>query len=89
MAELTANELKKWTTEKKVVLGTLRTLKLLKQGKIAKLFVSKNIPLTVKKDLQRNAKASKAEVLELDITNEQIGLALKKPFMISVIGVLR
>lgn len=85
----TANELKKWTAEKKLVLGTLRTLKLLKQGKLAKVFVTKNVPLTVRKDLQRNAKVSGVEVVELDLTNEQLGLALKKPFLISVISVLK
>ncbi|MEK6857188.1 MAG: ribosomal L7Ae/L30e/S12e/Gadd45 family protein [Nanoarchaeota archaeon] len=89
MATFTANELKKWTTEKKLVVGTLRTMKLLKQGKISKIFVTKNIPLTVKKDLQRNAKVANTEVLELDLTNEQLGLALKKPFLISVISVLK
>ncbi len=88
MAIFTANELKKWTTEKKLVVGTLRTMKLLKQNKLSKVFITKNIPLTVKKDLQRNAKVSKTEVIELDLTNEQLGLALKKPFLISVISIL-
>lgn len=85
----TANELKKWTTEKKLVVGTLRTMKFLKQGKLTKVFLTKNTPLTMRKDLQRNAKVSGAEIVELDLTNEQLGLALKKPFLISVISVLK
>lgn len=89
MTELSQASLKKWTSDKKLVIGTERSIKLLKQGKLAKVFLTSNAPESIKRDFSRNANASSTELIQLDINNEQLGNTLKKPFLVSVIGVLK
>jgi len=84
-----AAELKKLLTAKRLVLGTERTLKHLKQGRLAKVYVSKNCPDGVRKELKMYCGADKAECVDVPYPNDELGTLCKKPFAISLIGVTR
>ncbi len=85
MEDLT--ELRKHVSGSKLVLGTAEVLKLLKQGKLAKVFVASNALPAVNDSLD-SLKAD-CEVVRLEIPNDELGVLCKKPFSIAVVGVLR
>lgn len=84
-----AAELKKLLTAKRLVIGTERTLKYLKQGRLAKVYVSQNCPDQVKGDLQRFCTIGKVECVDVPYPNDELGTLCKKPFAISIIGVTK
>jgi len=87
MATDVTAEIKKMLKSKKLVIGTEKTLKNLKKGKAAKVFVTSNCPKSIKDDLKDYADLSKAEIVELDIPNDELGVICKKQFSISVLSV--
>lgn len=84
-----AAEIRKNLEEKKIIIGTDRTIKNLKLGKIKKIYVTKNIPEDVKKDIEHYSKLAKVEVVALKYANEELGVICKKPFAISVVSLLK
>lgn len=84
--DVTVDEIKKLIKNKNLVIGTEKTLKELKLGKLAKVFVSKNAPESIKADLNKYGKLSKTEVVNLKYDNDEIGEICKKPFSISILG---
>ncbi|RDD52691.1 50S ribosomal protein L30 [Nanoarchaeota archaeon NZ13-N] len=82
------NEIKSYS-EDKIVLGSKRTIKYLKLGKISKVYVANNVPEEVLEDLKYYASLSNIEVKETNLSNVEIGIVLKKPFKVSVIGILK
>ena len=48
-----------------------------------------NCPDEVKESIKRYAGLSKAEIEELDMPNDELGIACKKPFSISIAGVVK
>jgi large subunit ribosomal protein L30e len=81
-------EIKEALTKKKVVIGTIATIKKIKLGAIAKVYMSNNCPEDVKEDIERYAKFDNIEVAVLDKNNEELGIVCRKPFMISILGIL-
>lgn len=73
----------------KLEIGTELVLKKLKTGKISKVFLTSNCPEEVKEDIERYAALSKAEVVQLDMPNEELGIVCKKPFSISIAGLVK
>ena len=73
----------------KLVIGSRRTLKYLKLGKLQKVFIAKNAPEDIKSDIEYYAKLSNVEVVSLPLDNEELGAALKKPFKVAVLSVLK
>jgi len=71
---------------KKVVLGTERTLKRLKMKSLKKVYVSSNIPEEVLGDLEHYAKLYKIPIVKLKESNEELGVICRKPFSVSVLG---
>lgn len=82
-----ADEVKKLAASKKIVIGTKRVMKMLKAGKISKVFVTSNCPKGVKEDIGRYASISKADVVQMDMPNDELGVVCKKQFSISIVGV--
>ena len=82
-------EIRKLLESNKIVIGTDEVMKLLKLGKISKVFITSNCPDSVKEDLEKYAGISKAEVVQLDIPNEELGVVCKKPFSISVAAIVK
>ncbi len=80
------NEIKKNLEQKKLVIGTETTIKSMRRGKLSKVYLTSNCPVSVRDDMQRYAKLAAVEVVELGLSNEELGILCKKPFSISVIG---
>jgi len=85
--EKVVTELKKLAETKKLVIGTDRVLKLVRQGKLSRVFVSSNCPQKTRDDIAYYAKLAGAAVVELAYRNSELGTLCKKPFAISVLGV--
>ena len=82
-------EIKQLLKTKKLVFGTKQTIKSIKQNKLEKFFLSLNCKEETKKDLLHYAKTVKIEAISLKNSNKDIGILCKKPFSISIIGVLK
>jgi large subunit ribosomal protein L30e len=73
----------------KLVIGTERTIKALKLGRIEKIYLASNCVEDVERDIQHYGKLSKASVLKLNYPNDELGMLCKKPFSISIIGIIK
>jgi ribosomal protein L30E len=69
------------------VIGTKRTLKGIRAGDVASVYITKNVPTYVKEDLHHFCETAEIQLVELDITNKELGVVCKKPFLISVLSV--
>lgn len=86
--EKVVTEIKKNIEKKKAVIGTENTIRGLRQGKISKVFVSTSCPDNVREEIARYAKLSGASVVKLRYSNDELGSICRKPFAISIVGVL-
>lgn len=82
-------EIKKLVGTDRLVIGTDLTLKGLKRGTIQKVFLTSNTDARTKEDINNYAELGKVEVIDLEMTNEELGDVCKKSFFISVLGVLK
>jgi len=82
-------EVTKLLGKKKLLMGREATLKAMRKGQLEKIFCSSNIDSVTRKDLDYYGSISNIEIVTLSETNEELGVACKKPFSISVIGVLK
>lgn len=87
MAKDVTAEIKKMLKSKKLVIGTEKTIKNLKKGKASKVYVTTNCPKSIKEDIKHYAKLNKADLIELKIPNDDLGVICKKQFSISVLSV--
>lgn len=78
-------ELKKALKEKTITFGSEKTLKMLKNGKVKKVFLASNCPEDMKETIEYYAKINKVDIIKLKIPNDEIGLTCKKAFGISVL----
>ncbi len=85
--EMSIEELKRLIKSEKAVLGTQRTLKLLKQGTVEQIFLSSNCPEQVKKDVEYYAKLAGVSVTFLKYPNDEVGILCKKPYPVSVLSI--
>ena len=89
MKPLTSTQIKKLIKEEKIIIGSERTLKSLKLGKIGKVLLSSNCPAGVEKSVLHYSALSGAELIKLKYANEELGVICKKSFSISMMGVLK
>jgi len=82
-------DLKKILKSKKIIIGTEKSVKELKRGKLEKIFTSANCPKDVKKDIDHYSKLSDVELVLLEQENDELGVLCKKPFPISVLGLAK
>ena len=80
--ELLKSELK----EKNPIIGADSVLKLVKNSKAKKIYISKNCPDELREDLRHYTTVFKAEFIELTISSEELGVLCKKPFSIAVLS---
>jgi large subunit ribosomal protein L30e len=83
------SEIKTALKEGKVIIGTERTLKNLKLGKVSKIFLTSNCPEDVEEDVKYYSKLAKVEVVKLRQPNDELGALCKKPFSVSVLSVVK
>ncbi|HLC46776.1 MAG TPA: ribosomal L7Ae/L30e/S12e/Gadd45 family protein [Candidatus Nanoarchaeia archaeon] len=81
------DDIKKFVKDKKAVIGTEQTIKMLKQGRVTEVFLSSNCMKETKETIQRYASLGGVKVTDLEIPNDELGVICKKPFMISVLSV--
>ena len=74
--------------QKKLCIGTKSVLANLKTGKLARVYLASNASADVAEDIARLAEMCSAEVIRLQIPNEEIGTVCKKSFSVSALGVL-
>lgn len=82
-------ELKKLLKKGTVVIGTKNTLKKLRNNKLEKIWLSSNVPETVKNDILKYSEISNVIVIELPIPNDELGVLCKKQFSVSVASLVK
>lgn len=84
--EKETKELKAKAQGGKIIVGTEKVLKSLRENKIKKIFLASNCPVKIKDDINHYAKLAKIPVIELNLNNEELGLFCKKNFFVAVLG---
>lgn len=87
MAKSEETLLKEALNQGNVSIGTSKTVKMLKQAKIKKVFLSSNCPEAVSSEIRHYAKMADIPVVRSTRTNEDLGTFCKKPYSISVLGI--
>ena len=82
-------DIKALLEKKRLFIGLDRTIKALKSGNLAMVYVASNTPKDVKADITYYGSLSGAQVIELTQPNEELGVTCRKPFPIAVIGVTK
>jgi len=82
-------EIKKNLGSYKLLMGKDRTLKSLKVGNVAVVYVSSNCEDSLLETINHYASLNNTKVVELRCPNEELGTLCKKPFSISVLCVLK
>ena len=82
-------ELRKHVQGSKLVIGMREVRKLLKDGKLVKVFLASNCPESSVQGIRQSCEAVGCELVELSVPNDELGVLCKKPFSISTVGVLR
>jgi len=83
------DDIKKLLKSKNLIVGTQRTIRYLKIGKLSKVYISTNCPADIKEDIKYYSGLSGTPIIELEQSNEEMGVLCKKPFLISVLSVLK
>ena len=78
------NEIKKLLKEGRLNVGTSSTLKKLKQNELEKIWLSSNVPGSVRDDIVNYSNLNNVKVAELGIPNDELGVLCKKQFSVSV-----
>ncbi len=89
VADKIVTEIKGLLKTKKLIIGTEKTMKNLLLGKIERIFLSSNCPENIREDINYYSKLQTFGVIELKYPNDELGAICKKPFSISVLGVLK
>lgn len=82
-------KIKKLIESKQVAVGKDETLKKLKQGKLFKIFLTSNLPDKEKERVAYYSKLAGVEIIQLSYPNDELGALCKKPFAISMLGMLK
>lgn len=83
------DEIRKLLKTKKLIIGTEKTLKNIKLGKVAVVFLSSNCPSKVLEYIEHYKGIGGFKVVKLKYPNDELGAVCKKPFFISVLSVLK
>ena len=87
--KITSAEIKKLLKAGNVIIGTEKSVKSLKLGRVQKILLSSNCPAGVEKSINYYAGLNDAEIHKLEFPNDELGVICKKPFSISVLAVVR
>ena len=86
---MSLSELKKYINDKKLIFGRDRSLKNLKKNLVKEIFLSSNADNIVKEDITVISKKFNVKVSQLEITADEMGVVVKKPFAVSVAALLK
>ena len=82
-------EIKKNLKTKGLVFGRERVGKLMSKGLLLKVFMASNVQSDLENDLAYYAKIGGVTLSKVGIPNDELGIYCKKPYSISVIGLLK
>lgn len=82
-------EMRKLLSEKKLVVGRDLTLKGLHEGKLGRVMMASNCSDKLRGSLAKYCNQGKVDCVEMRQSGDELGIMCKKPFSISVIGVLK
>lgn len=82
------SEIQKAIVDEKQVYGLAVTLKLLKAKKVSKIYLTANVAAQAEADIMYYASMTQTPVEKLTITNEDLSIICKKPFMINVVSIV-
>jgi len=80
------NELK---VEEKIIFGSDRTVKELLLGNIKKVFLTNDCSEKTKEVIENYSKLNNTEMVVLDKTKDELREIIKKPFVTSIISVVK
>lgn len=84
-----ASQIRKLLIAKKLVIGAEKTTKALRTGRLSAVFLSSTCADGVEESFSRYAALAGIEIKKLHLPSDELGVICKKPFAISVIGVLK
>ncbi|MBT3297594.1 50S ribosomal protein L30 [archaeon] len=84
--DLNVQIIKQALKENKVLIGNDEVVKTLKLSGLIKVFMARNVAPAIKEDLEHYCKLANVELIQLGQDNEEIGLIVKKGYMVSVLG---
>jgi len=73
----------------KLVIGLETTMNALRNNNIEYVFVASNAPQNMIEDLEHNSTVAETLISQLKVNSEDLGVACKKQFRVTVVGVLR
>ncbi|MBN1175618.1 ribosomal L7Ae/L30e/S12e/Gadd45 family protein [Candidatus Woesearchaeota archaeon] len=73
----------------KLIVGTKRTVKALRKDELAQVFLASNCPEVLEEDVTHFSSFDSVPVEKLTITCDELGVLCKKPFLVSVVGILK
>ena len=82
------NEIKKSLDSNKVIIGTNNTIRNIKIGKVLKVYLSNNCQKNIQRDIESYSEIADIKCTTLNKSKEDMGVICKKPFSISVLGIL-
>ncbi len=71
-----------------VVIGSKRTLKYVKLGKVKVVIRAANLPTDLKEDLEYYARLSNVPIIVYPGSNVDLGTVVGKPFSVAMLGVI-
>lgn len=83
-----ADEIQKAIIAEKQVFGAKVTLKQLRANKLKKIYLAQNVAQLIEEDIKYYANLQGVEVETIPLKSAEVAILCKKPFHISVIGVL-
>ena len=83
---MTLEDLQKAVRDQKIIVGAKQTLRALKVGKVAKIFLAANCPDDLRKGILHYARLAKVEVEPLSQASDEVSLLCKKTFLVSVVS---
>lgn len=79
--------IKKAIEDKKIIIGTERTLKALKKDSLRTVYITANCPSEVSEDIAYYSKLAQVEAVHLEQPNDELGVLCRKSFSVSVVCV--
>jgi large subunit ribosomal protein L30e len=81
-------EIKKLLGSEKLVIGTDRVLKAVRDGSVQKVILATNAPASLKEQLDHFMKVAPFALEEAGMSNDELGTFCKKPFSIAALAIL-
>jgi large subunit ribosomal protein L30e len=81
-------EIKKLLKEDKIIMGSKIVIKNLRKNQLKKIFIADNCNVETISDIEQYCKINNTEFVKLNYPNDELGVICKKPFAISVIGII-